>query len=66
MPNEKLNFLSLPVFKTIFAASNQAQQKSNSRTANSDEKKEKATTMYNAPHGVTKKSCLHVIDLLFQ
>ena len=41
MPNEKLNFLSLPVFKTIFAASNQAKQKSNSRTANSDEKKGK-------------------------
>ena len=48
MPNEKLIFLSFPVFKTIFAASNQAQQKSNSRTANS-QFKEKATIMYNAP-----------------
>ena len=66
MPNEKLIFLSFPVFKTIFAASNQSQQKSNSRTANSDEKKEKATIMFNAPHGVTKKSCLHVVALLFQ
>ena len=27
---------------------------------------QKATIMYNAPHGVTKKSCLHVVDLLFQ
>ena len=42
MPNEKLIFLSFPVFKTIFAASNQAQQKSNSRTANSDQKKRKS------------------------
>ena len=55
MPNEKLIFLSFPVFKTIFAASNQAQQKSNSRTANSGRKKEKAKIMYNAPDGVTKK-----------
>ena len=65
MPNEKLNFLSFLVFKTIFAASNQAQQKSNSRTANS-QFKEKATIMYNAPHGVTRNSCLHVVDLLLQ
>ena len=66
MPNEKLNFLSFPVFKTISPP-----QISHNRNQIQEQqiltrKKEKAKIMYNAPDGITKKSCLHVVDLLFQ